>query len=110
MISPLVRCRDIRNKSTLRRSAASSLKESIFDLFTLPPSWAVSHFQSPTFCACTGEVADLRRRRVLGADEKKILGTDIPIQASDCARWRLTDATNAVVYRLKETQALEGRA
>ena len=44
MISPRVLCLERRSWSTLRNSDSSSLKDSIFDLFTWPPARDVSPF------------------------------------------------------------------
>ena len=56
MISPRVLCLERRSWSTLRNSDSSSLKDSIFDLFTWPPARDVSPFKFDRFCARVGEV------------------------------------------------------
>ena len=60
-------------------------------------------------CMRVGEVGVLPYRKVFGATEKKILRVDIQIQCSDSTQLRRTLFVVAVVYRLEEIEAIEGR-
>ena len=98
MISPRVRCREMRSMSTLRSNIASKRKDSILDLLIMASKGFVIPFKFDSFCGRVVEVEDLPLGRRSGAAREEESVGDIQNLVCDINRWCMCASQGAVVY------------